>query len=78
MDQRKKGYKPPFFRNNPPGQPTSREPKMIETGGQRPRKPPIQCWGCKGDHMFIDFPHRGEKVGIVHNVWQAEKVEDMG
>jgi hypothetical protein len=37
MDQRKKGTKPPFFRNNPQGQPTSREPKMIETGGQRPR-----------------------------------------
>jgi hypothetical protein len=62
MDQRKKGTKPPFFRNNPQGQPTSREPKMIETGGQRPRKPPIQCWGCKGDHMFRDCPHRGEKV----------------
>jgi hypothetical protein len=54
MDQRKKGTKTPFFKNNPWGQPTSREPKMIEARGQRPRKPPIQCWGCKRDHMFRD------------------------
>jgi hypothetical protein len=78
MDQRKKGYKPPFFRNNTQGQPTSREPRMIETGGQRPRQPPIQCWGCKGDHMFKDCPHRGEKVRTVHNVQKDEIVEDMG
>jgi hypothetical protein len=60
MDQRKKGTKPPFFINNSQGQPTSREPRMIEIGGQSPRQPPIQCWGCKGDHMFRDCPHRGE------------------
>jgi hypothetical protein len=41
MDQRKKGTKPPFFRNNPQGQPTSREPRMIEIGGQSPTQPPI-------------------------------------
>jgi hypothetical protein len=68
MDQRKKGTKPPFFRNNPQGQPTSREPKMIETRGQRRRQTPIECWGCKGNHMFRDCPHRGEKVRIVDNV----------
>jgi hypothetical protein len=78
MDQRQKGTKPSFFKNNPQGQPTSREPGMIEIGGQRPRKSPIQCWGCKGDHMFRDFPHRGEKVRIVHNVQQDETMEDMG
>ena len=78
MDQRKKGSKPPFFRNNPQVQPTSTEPRTIETGGQRPRQPPIQCWGCKGEHRFRDFPHRGEKGRTVHNVQQAEIVEDMG
>jgi hypothetical protein len=78
MDQRKKGTKPPFLRNNPQGQPTSREPRTIEEEGQRPRQPPIQCWGCKGDHMFIDCPHKGEKVRIVHNVQQYETLEDMG
>jgi hypothetical protein len=28
--------------------------------------------------MYRDCPHRGEKVRIVHNVQQAETVEDMG
>jgi hypothetical protein len=37
MDQRKKVTKPPFFRNNPHGQSTSRGPRMIEIGGQKPR-----------------------------------------
>jgi hypothetical protein len=78
MDQRKKGSKPPFFKNNPQGQQAPREPKTIETGGQRPRQPPIQCWGCKGDHMYRDCPQRGEKWRTVHNVQQAETMEDMG
>jgi hypothetical protein len=78
MDHRKKGTKPPFFGNNLRGKSTSREPKMIEIGGQRPRKPPIKCWGYKGDHMFRYCPHRGEKVRIVHNVQQDETMEDMG
>jgi hypothetical protein len=43
MDKRKKVTKPPFFRNNPQGQPTSREPRTIEIGGERPRQPPSQC-----------------------------------
>ena len=51
---------------------------MIEAEGQRPRKPPIQCWGCKGDHGFRDCPHRGEKGRTVYNVQQDEKMEDMG
>jgi hypothetical protein len=54
------------------------EPRMIETGGKRPRQPPIKCWGCGEDHMFRDCPLRGEKVRIVHSVQQAEIVEDMG
>jgi hypothetical protein len=61
MDQRKKGIKPPFFKNNPQGQTNSRVPRMIEIGGQRPRHPPIQCLGCKGDHMFRDCPHISDK-----------------
>jgi hypothetical protein len=78
MEQRKKGTKPPFFRNNSQGQPASKEPRMTETMGKRPRKQPIKCWGCEGDHMYRDFPHRGEKVRIVHNVQQVDTVEDMG
>jgi hypothetical protein len=75
VDQRKKGFKPSFFRNSPP---TSKEHKMIEAQGQRPRQPPIQCWGCKGDHRFSGCPHRGEKGRIVYNVQQSETMEDMG
>jgi hypothetical protein len=41
---------------------------MIETRGKIPRQPPIQCWGCGGDHMFRDCPHRGEKLRTVYNV----------
>jgi hypothetical protein len=78
MEKRKKGTKPPFFKNNPQGQSPSREPRMIETGGKIPRQPPIQCWGCRGDHMYRYFPHRGEKVRVVHNVQEDETTEDMG
>jgi hypothetical protein len=78
MDQRKKGAKPPFFRNNPQWQQTHKEPRVIDTGNQGPRQPPMQCWGCKGDHRFIYFPHIGEQGRVVHNVQRAEIVEDMG
>jgi hypothetical protein len=50
---------------------------MIETVGQRPRKQPIQCWGCGGDHMYIDCPQRGEKARTAHGVQQVVTVEDM-
>jgi hypothetical protein len=78
MEKRKKGTKPPFFINKSQGQLAYKEPRMTEILGQRPRQPPIQCWGCKGDHMYRDCPHRGEKVRIVHNVHQVDKLEDMG
>jgi hypothetical protein len=78
MDQRKKGIKSPFFRNNPQGHTTSREPKEIEEGGQRTRKPPIKCWGCKGDHMFRYCPHISDKVRVVHNIQRDKTVGDMG
>jgi hypothetical protein len=77
MDQRKKGAKPPFFRNNPQWQQTHKEIRVIDTGSQGPRKPPMQCWGCKGYHRFRDFPHKGEKGRVFHNVQQAETVEDI-
>jgi hypothetical protein len=51
---------------------------MIEAIGKRPRKPPIQCWGCGGDHVLRDFPHRGENVKTSYNVQQVETMEDMG
>jgi predicted aspartyl protease len=78
MDQRKKGAKPPFFRNNPQWQKTHKKTRVIDTGSQGPRQPPMQCWGCKEDHRFRDCPHRGKKGRDVHNVQRAETVEDMG
>jgi hypothetical protein len=51
---------------------------MDDIGEQRPRQMPIQCWGCQGNHKYRDCPHRNGKVRVVHNVQQAETVEDMG
>jgi hypothetical protein len=78
MEQRKKGHKPPIFKNTSQGNPTQHAPKMTETLGKRPRRQPIKCWDCEGDHMYKYFPHRGERVNIVHNVQHDDTIEDMG
>jgi hypothetical protein len=78
MDQRKKGAKPPFFRNNPQWEKMHKETRVIDTGIQGTRQPPMQCWGCKGDHRFRDCPHRGEKGRAFHNAQRAETIDDMG
>jgi hypothetical protein len=70
-EQRQKGNKPPFFRNSSQGKPSFREHIMADVGGKRPRQTPIQCWGCKGDHKYIDCRHKNDKVRVVHNVQQA-------
>jgi hypothetical protein len=43
-----------------------------------PRQPPMECWGCKGNHRYRDCTHINEKVRVVHNVQQVETIEDMG
>jgi hypothetical protein len=68
MDQRKKGIKPPFLRNNYQGKPASKKPRMIEEIWKIPRKPPIECWGCGGDNVLRYCPHKGEKVNTSYNV----------
>ena len=68
MDKTKKGTKPSFFRNIPQGQLGFRDPRKVEVGGQMPRQPHMECWGCKGNHMYRDFPHKNDKVRVVHNV----------
>jgi hypothetical protein len=68
MEQRNKGYKPPFFINSSQGKPSQNEAKMTKSLGKRPRKHPIYCWGCEGEHMYIDFHHIGERMRIVYNV----------
>jgi hypothetical protein len=37
VEQRKKGTKPPFFRNTAQGQPTPKECRMMETVGEKQR-----------------------------------------
>jgi hypothetical protein len=76
-EHRKKGTKPPFFRNTTQGKPTLKEPIMTKIVGKKPRKQPIQCWGCGRDHMYRDFPQRGEKGRAAHIVQQVAIVEDM-
>jgi hypothetical protein len=28
--------------------------------------------------LYRDFPHKGERMRIVHNIWEDETMEDMG
>jgi hypothetical protein len=41
-------------------------------------RPPIHYWGGKEDHLYKDFPHRGDKMKTMHNIQEASIVEDMG
>jgi hypothetical protein len=72
MEQIKKGFKPPFFRNKSQtyheGKYAQNEPRMIDSFGKGPRQQPIKCWGFEGDQLYRDFPHKGERMRIVHNI----------
>jgi hypothetical protein len=76
VEKRKKGVKPPFFRNTAQGQMTLQEPRVSETVGQNSWKQPIQCWGCCRNHMHRYFPQRGDKERTRHSVQQAATMED--
>jgi hypothetical protein len=78
MDQRKKRNKTSFFRNILQGQTYFRESRKDEVVGKMIRQSTMECWGCKGNHGYRGCPHRNHKVRVVHNVQQAEIVEDMG
>jgi hypothetical protein len=45
--------------------------------GKIPRQHPMRCWGCDGDHMYKDFPHKGDKMRNVHNIEEANIVDDV-
>jgi hypothetical protein len=70
-NKRRKGFKPPFNKNEPnrnnQDQYGKGDFKKEDSMGKRGR-PPIQCWGCKEDHLYKDLPHRKNKVKIVHNI----------
>jgi hypothetical protein len=38
----------------------------------------MQFWGCEGNHLYRVFPHKGERMRIVHNIQEDETLEDMG
>ena len=81
-NQRKKGFKTPFFINksqaNKQGHATQNEQNNADSFGKSPRQQPVQCWGCEGNHLYRDFPHKGERMRIIHNIQKAKTVEDMG
>jgi hypothetical protein len=80
-DQRRKGFKPSFNRNetnrNHQYQYAKGDSKKEYSLGKRGR-PQIQCWGCKEDHMYKDFPHRKDRVKTVHHIQEDTTVEYMG
>jgi hypothetical protein len=80
-DQRRKGFKTSFNRNEPnrnhQDQYAKGDSKKEDPLGKRGR-PPIQCWGCKEDHMYKDCPHRKERVKTVHHIQEATTIEDIG
>jgi hypothetical protein len=82
MDQRNKGFKPPFMRNRSQSyeqvQPSQGDQKMTDSLRKRPRQQPTKCWGCEGDYMYKDCTHRGDKKKIFHGIKKEEIVEDMG
>jgi len=51
----------PFFKNSLQGQLGFREPRKAEVGGKMPRQPPMERWGCKGNHRYRDSPHINSK-----------------
>jgi hypothetical protein len=81
-DQRHKGFKPPLFKKNTQEnqkvQSTQNEHKTAYSFAKRPRKQHVQWWGCEGNHLYRDYPHKGERMRIFHNIQEVEIVEDMG
>jgi hypothetical protein len=51
---------------------------MAKVGEQRLRQMPIQCWGFKENHKYIDCPHKNGKARAIHNVQQGKTMKDMG
>jgi len=71
LDQRRKGFKPSFNRNNPntyqQNQPGKSESKMEYFLGKMGRLP-IKCCVCKEDNMYNDYPCREDKMRTLHNI----------
>jgi len=80
-DQRRKGFKPPFNKNNPntnQQEPSTKSESKKEDSLGKKGRPPIQCCGCKENHLNKDFSHIGDKTKTMQNIQEAIIVEDMG
>jgi hypothetical protein len=80
-DQRRKGFKPPFNKNNPntnQQEPSTKSESKKEDSLGKKGRPPIHCCGCKENHLYKDFPHIGDKTKTMQNIQEAIIVEDMG
>jgi hypothetical protein len=51
---------------------------MEDSFGKRPRQELVQFWGFEGNHLYRDYPHKEERMRTVHNIQEAEIIEDMG
>jgi len=39
----------------------------------------MKYWGCEGDHLYNDHPHKGERIMTSHNIHEEDEiVEGMG
>jgi len=78
LDHRKNGFKPPLFGSSSntyqQGQLAQSGSKVTKSLGKKTRWP-IKCWGCEGDHLYIDCPHNGDRVRTMHNIQEENTME---
>jgi hypothetical protein len=81
-EEMREGFRPPFFKrnfqSNQQGQSSKNEHKTIESFGKKIRQHHIQCWGCEGNHLYRDYPQKGERMRIFNNIHEVETMEYMG
>jgi hypothetical protein len=51
---------------------------MINSLGKIPRQHPIKYWGCEGDHLYKDFPHKEERMRTMCNIEEYDAVDEVG
>jgi hypothetical protein len=51
---------------------------MDNSLGKRLRQHPKIFWGCEGDHLYNEFPHKGDRMRTIHNIQEADIVDDEG
>ena len=49
---------------------------MTKPKGKRTNRP-FKCWGCEGNHAFINCSHWGYEMRNVHSIHQASTVDDV-